>query len=47
VRAIVKVRYAPFVAETHGMRLALPSSDPEVIAQAGASALGRYNLCTV
>ncbi len=42
VRVVVKVRYAPFVTETHGVTLASPSSDPEVIAQAAAAALGRF-----
>ncbi len=42
MRAIVKVRYAPFVTETHWVTLASPSSDPEVIAQAAAAALGRF-----
>ena len=30
VRVVVKVRYAPFVTETHGVTLAEPSSQPEV-----------------
>ena len=42
LRVVVKVRYAPFVTETHGVTLATPSSDPEVIAQAAAEALSRF-----
>jgi nucleotidyltransferase/DNA polymerase involved in DNA repair len=42
VRVVVKVRYAPFVTETHGVTLALPSSDAAVIAAAAAEALGRF-----
>ena len=39
LRIVVKVRYAPFITETHGVTLAEPSSDPAVIAQAAAEAL--------
>ncbi len=42
VRVVVKVRYAPFVTETHGVTLASPSSSAGVIAQAAAEALGRF-----
>jgi nucleotidyltransferase/DNA polymerase involved in DNA repair len=42
VRVVVKVRYAPFVTETHGVTLAVPSSDPAVIEAAALSALGRF-----
>jgi len=42
LRIVVKVRYAPFITETHGVTLAAPSSDPEVIARAAAEALGRF-----
>ena len=42
VRVVVKVRYAPFVTETHGVTLAVPSSESAVIAQAAADALGRF-----
>src|SRR5690242_21669835 len=42
VRVVVKVRYAPFVTETHGVTLAAPSSEPSVIAAAAAAALGRF-----
>src|SRR5271169_4868356 len=41
VRVVVKVRYAPFITETHGVTLASPSSEPAVISQAAADALGR------
>jgi DNA polymerase-4 len=43
VRVVVKVRYAPFVTETHGLTLASPTSEAEVIAAAAAEALGRFN----
>jgi nucleotidyltransferase/DNA polymerase involved in DNA repair len=42
VRVIVKVRYAPFVTETHGVTLPSPSSDVAVIQAAAAEALGRF-----
>jgi nucleotidyltransferase/DNA polymerase involved in DNA repair len=42
VRVIVKVRYAPFITETHGVTLSSPSSEAEVITQAAADALGRF-----
>jgi DNA polymerase-4 len=42
VRVVVKVRYAPFVTETHGVTLAAPSSDAGVIAVAASEALGRF-----
>jgi nucleotidyltransferase/DNA polymerase involved in DNA repair len=42
VRVIVKVRYAPFVTETHGVTLGSPSSDAAVIEQAAGDALGRF-----
>jgi len=41
-RVVVKVRYAPFVTETHGVTLASPSSEAAVIAEAAAEALGRF-----
>ena len=43
VRVVVKVRYAPFVTETHGVKLATPSSQAPVIAAAAAEALGRFS----
>jgi DNA polymerase IV len=42
VRVVVKVRYAPFVTETHGVTLEVPSSEAAVIAAAAAQALGRF-----
>jgi len=42
VRVVVKVRYAPFVTETHGVTLASPSSEATVITAAAAEALGRF-----
>ena len=42
LRIVVKVRYAPFITETHGVTLPEPSSDPAVIARAAAEALGRF-----
>ena len=42
LRVVVKVRYAPFITETHGVTLATPSSDAGVIAQAAAEALSRF-----
>ena len=40
LRVVVKVRYAPFITETHGVTLATPCSDAGVIARAAAEALG-------
>jgi nucleotidyltransferase/DNA polymerase involved in DNA repair len=42
VRVVVKVRYAPFVTETHGVTLDSPSSDAAVIEEAARSALARF-----
>jgi nucleotidyltransferase/DNA polymerase involved in DNA repair len=42
VRVVVKVRYAPFVTETHGVTLAAPSVDATVLVAAAASALERF-----
>src|SRR5262249_28981050 len=42
LRVVVKVRYAPFITETHGVTLAMPSSDAGVVARAAAEALGRF-----
>src|SRR5215469_8169106 len=42
VRIVVKVRYAPFVTETHGVTLGSPSSDAAVIEAAARSALERF-----
>jgi nucleotidyltransferase/DNA polymerase involved in DNA repair len=42
VRVVVKVRYAPFVTETHGVTLEAPSTDAAVIEEAALSALERF-----
>ncbi len=42
VRVVVKVRYAPFVTETHGVTLPAPSLEAAVISAAAASALERF-----
>jgi nucleotidyltransferase/DNA polymerase involved in DNA repair len=42
VRVVVKVRYAPFITETHGVPLASPSSEAEVIERAALAALDRF-----
>src|SRR5579863_4369323 len=42
VRVVVKVRYAPFVTETHGVTLAAPAVDATVLVVAAASALERF-----
>ncbi len=42
VRVVVKVRYAPFITETHGVTLASPSSQATVIEAAAAAALERF-----
>ena len=42
IRVIVKVRYAPFITETHGVTLSAPSSEAVVIQEAAAQALGRF-----
>ena len=42
VRVVVKVRYAPFVTETHGVTLGSPGLDAAVIEEAAQSALERF-----
>ena len=42
VRVVVKVRYAPFVTETHGVTLPAPSLEAAVISAAAAAALERF-----
>jgi DNA polymerase IV len=42
VRVVVKVRYAPFVTQTHGVTLGVPSSDATVIETAALTALERF-----
>jgi DNA polymerase IV len=41
-RIVVKVRYAPFITETHGQPLAAPTVDAGAIRQAALAALGRF-----
>jgi DNA polymerase-4 len=43
VRVVVKVRYAPFVTETHGVTLGSPSLDAAVIQEAALAALERFS----
>ena len=42
VRIVVKVRYVPFITETHGQPLPAPSVDPAVIRAAALTALGKF-----
>ena len=42
VRVVVKVRYAPFITETHGVALRPPGSDATVIERAALAALERF-----
>jgi DNA polymerase-4 len=42
VRVVVKVRYAPFITETHGRPLAEPTADPAAIREAALAALDRF-----
>jgi nucleotidyltransferase/DNA polymerase involved in DNA repair len=42
VRVVVKVRYAPFVTQTHGVPLPSPSSDAPAIERAALDALQRF-----
>jgi DNA polymerase-4 len=42
VRVVVKVRYAPFITQTHGQALAAPTTDPAAISQAALAALDRF-----
>jgi nucleotidyltransferase/DNA polymerase involved in DNA repair len=42
VRVVVKVRYAPFVTQTHGVPLPSPSSDASAIERAALDALQRF-----
>ncbi|GDY28453.1 DNA polymerase IV [Gandjariella thermophila] len=44
VRVAVKVRFAPFVTETHGVTLDGPSSDAGVIERAALAALDRFEI---
>ncbi len=42
IRIVVKVRYRPFFTSTHGVPLAEPASDPEIIEHAAMAALGQF-----
>jgi DNA polymerase-4 len=42
VRVVVKVRYAPFITETHGHPLAAPTVDAAAISDAALAALDRF-----
>jgi DNA polymerase-4 len=42
VRVVVKVRYAPFVTQTHGHPLAAPTVDPAAIEAAALAALSQF-----
>ena len=42
IRVVVKVRYAPFVTETHGVTLTAPTLEAAVIETAAAAALERF-----
>jgi DNA polymerase-4 len=43
-RVVVKVRFAPFFTSTHGVTLAEPTADPDLVAEAAARALERFDL---
>jgi impB/mucB/samB family C-terminal domain len=42
IRVVVKVRYKPFFASTHGVPLAEPTSDQAAIELGGALALEKF-----
>jgi nucleotidyltransferase/DNA polymerase involved in DNA repair len=42
IRVVVKVRYAPFITQTHGQPLAGPTVDAAVIREAALAALDRF-----
>ena len=42
VRVVVKVRYAPFVTQTHGHPLAAPTVEAAPIRQAALAALDKF-----
>lgn len=44
VRAVVKIRFAPFFTSTHGVRLAEPSRDPMAFEHAALEALSKFPL---
>ena len=43
-RVVVKVRFAPFFTSTHGVTLAEPTADADLVAEAAARALERFEL---
>lgn len=43
-RVTVKLRTASFFTSTHGAKLAQPTTDPELIAEAALAALGRFEI---
>jgi len=43
-RVIVKVRFAPFFTNTHGVPMAEPSAEPDALAEAAARALAKFEL---
>lgn len=43
-RVVVKVRFAPFFTSTHGVTLAEPTDDADLVAEAAARALERFEL---
>jgi DNA polymerase-4 len=42
--SVVKVRFAPFFTSTHGVTLAEPTADADLVAEAAARALERFDL---
>lgn len=44
IRVIVKVRFAPFFTNTHGVPVAEPTADAETLAEAASRALARFDL---
>ena len=42
IRVVVKVRYAPFITQTHGQPLAAPTVDADPIRQAALAALEKF-----
>ena len=43
-RVVVKVRFAPFFTSTHGVTLAEPTADADLVAEAAGRALERFDL---
>lgn len=44
IRVVVKVRFAPFFTNTHGVPIAEPTADPDAIARAAGRALAKFEL---